>query len=127
MWAAAARGQRARFLTRSVPNMAYRVDLSERAVRDLRRIYVTIHAADLQEARDWFDRLEHAVFSLAEHPSRGARIPEDSSLRHLLYGRKRHRYRIIYAIDETSRVVTVLHIRHGARAPLNPADPDDEA
>jgi len=105
--------------------MAYRVELTERAVRDLRRIYVTIHAADQQPARDWFDGLENTVFSLAEHPARGATIPEDSILRHLLYGRKRHRYRIIYSIDGSRQVVTVLHIRHGARAVFNRDDPDE--
>jgi plasmid stabilization system protein ParE len=100
--------------------MAYRVELTERAVRDLRRIYVTINAPDQQPARDWFDGLEHTVFSLADYPARGAPIPEDGSLRHLLYGRKRHRYRIIYAINDSRQVVTVLHVRHGARAAFNP-------
>jgi mRNA-degrading endonuclease RelE of RelBE toxin-antitoxin system len=37
----------------------------------------------------------------------------------LLYGRRRRRYRIIYAIDESNRTVTVLHIRHGARDLIN--------
>jgi toxin ParE1/3/4 len=41
--------------------------------------------------------------------------PDDARLRHLLYGRKPNVYRIIYAIDEGNRVVTVLHIRHGSR------------
>ncbi len=55
------------------------------------------------------------ILSLDENPGRGAAIPEDAALRHLLYGRKRNIYRIIYAIDEGRQVVTVLHIRHGAR------------
>ena len=37
-------------------------------------------------------------------------------LRHLLFGKKPNVYRIIYAIDERTHVVRVLHIRHGARA-----------
>jgi mRNA-degrading endonuclease RelE of RelBE toxin-antitoxin system len=44
----------------------------------------------------------------------------------LLYGRKGRRYRVIYAIDEASRTVTVLHIRHGSRDAFQPDDPDDE-
>jgi hypothetical protein len=32
--------------------MAYRVELAERAFRDLRRIYVTIQAADQKQAQD---------------------------------------------------------------------------
>jgi toxin ParE1/3/4 len=100
--------------------MAYRVDLTERAARNLRRIYRTINAEGSAQARDWFNGLEKAVFSLDEHPARAPVIPEDDSLRHLLYGRKPNVYRIIYAIDERNRVVTVLHIRHGARRAFTP-------
>lgn len=107
--------------------MAYRVDLTERAVRDLRRIYVAINAAETAQARAWFNGLEKAVLSLDEHPARGAPIPENGSLRHLLYGRRRYRYRIIYAIDEHNRIVTVLHIRHGARDAFTPEEPDNDA
>ncbi len=95
--------------------MTYRVELTGRAERNLRRIFLTINAEDAAQARDWFNGLEAAVLSLNAHPGRGARIPEDNTLLHLLYGRGRHRYRIIYAIDEAKRVVAVLHIRHGAR------------
>jgi len=95
--------------------MAYRVELTERAARDLGRIYRTINTDGSARARDWFKGLEKAVFSLDEHPARAPVIPEDDTLRHLLYGRKPNVCRIIYAIDERDRVVTVLHIRHGAR------------
>jgi toxin ParE1/3/4 len=106
--------------------MAYRVDLTERAARDLRGIYLTINAEDAAQARVWFNGLEQAVLSLDENPARGAPTSEDAGLRHLLYGRRRHRYRIIYAVDEASRVVTVLHIRHGARDAFMPGEPDDD-
>jgi plasmid stabilization system protein ParE len=104
--------------------MTYRVDLTERAARDLRRIYRTIDAEDSTQASDWFDGLEKVVFSLDQHPARAPVIPEDSSPRHLLYGRKPNVYRIIYAIDERNRVVTVLHIRHGAREAFSPPTGD---
>jgi hypothetical protein len=64
--------------------------------------------------------LEKAVLSLDEHPARAPVIPEGDSLRHLLFGRKPNVYPITYAIDERSRVVTVLHIRHGARMAFTP-------
>jgi toxin ParE1/3/4 len=112
---------------RSVPTMAYRVDLTERASRDLRRIYLTINAAETAQAHAWFNGLDEAVLSLDEHPARGAPIPEDGTLRHLLYGRRRYRYRIIYAIDERDRIVTVLHIRHGARDAFMPDEPAGDA
>ncbi len=104
--------------------MAYRVELTARAGRNLRRIYRTINAADSDQALTWFNGLERAVLSLGEYPSRSPVIPEYENLRHLLYGGKPHVYRIIYAIDDTRRVVTVVHIRHGARQPLSQEDID---
>jgi toxin ParE1/3/4 len=104
--------------------MAYRVDLTDRAARDLRRLYRTINADDAAQARAWFNGLEKAILSLDEHPARGAVIAEDASLRQLLYGRRRYVWRIIYAIDEGNRVVTVLHIRYGGRDALVPDDED---
>lgn len=101
--------------------MAYRVDLTDRAVRDLRRLYQAISAEHSPQAQAWFNALERRILSLSEHPARGAVIPEDAALRHLLHGRRPNVYRIIYGIDEPTQVVTVLHIRHGARDTLPPA------
>lgn len=98
--------------------MTYRVELTARARRDLERLYRAINAASSELARIWFNGLEAAVLSLDQHPARCPVTPENPGLRHLLYGRKGHVYRIIYALDEPRRVVTVLHIRHGARRPL---------
>ena len=104
--------------------MPYRVDLTARAIRNLGPIYQTINAEDAAKARAWFNGLEQAISSLHEHPAREATTPEASTLRHLLYGR-RWRFRFIYAIDETDRVVTVLHIHHGARGAFVPDEQDD--
>lgn len=106
--------------------MAYRVDITERAERDLESIYSTIGADDSPQAAAWFNGLERAILSLDEHPSRGALIPEGSGLRHLLYGRKPHVYRIIYAVDGRDSRVTVLHIRHGARGEVGDDGDDGE-
>jgi len=103
-------------------SMAYRVDLTERAARDLRRIYHTVNADASAQAHAWFNGLEGLILSLDEHPARGAVTPEGSSFRHLLYGQKPHVYRVIYEIDEQNRVVTVLHIRHGRRDAFTPQD-----
>jgi plasmid stabilization system protein ParE len=104
--------------------MAYRVDITERAARDLERIYLIIEAVSSTQAVIWFNGLELSVLSLGENPARGAPIPEGGALRQLLYGRKGRRYRIIHAIGEAERVVTVLHIRHGARDAFTPDEPD---
>jgi plasmid stabilization system protein ParE len=97
--------------------MTYRVELTPRASRNLRRIYGEISAADSELARAWFNGLEVAISSLDENPARSPITPEDESLRHLLYGSRRYVYRINYTIDERRMVVVVLHIRHGSRRP----------
>ena len=43
-------------------------------------------------------------------------------LRHLLYGKKPHIYRVIYEVDEQRKTVWLLHIRHGARRKLKASD-----
>ncbi len=98
--------------------MAYRVEVTARAVRDLRRIYGAIEAANSQVAHRWFNGLEAAIVSLNDSPARSPQTPESPNLRHLIYGSKSYAYRIIYRIDEERERVTVLHIRHGSRAPL---------
>jgi plasmid stabilization system protein ParE len=95
--------------------MRYRVELTARAIRDLRRIYRTINAQESRQAATWFNRMEAVILSLDQRPTRGAMTPENGALRHLLYGRKPHVYRIIYAADEPNGTVRVLHIRYGAR------------
>jgi plasmid stabilization system protein ParE len=106
---------------RSAQNLTYHVEILPRAGRDLRQIYAYIHAESAHQAQDWFNGLETAIASLNRHPARGPLIPEDGRLRHLLYGKRPHVYRIIYAIDQRRRVVSVIHIRHGARDRFIPA------
>jgi mRNA-degrading endonuclease RelE of RelBE toxin-antitoxin system len=105
--------------------MTYRVDVTERATRDLRRTFHAIDAVDSQLAHAWFDGLETTILTLDENPARCSVTPEDSTLRHLLYGR-RIVYRVIFAIDDRQHVVTVLHIVHGARRPFAPGLPPED-
>ena len=100
---------------RSGQSSTFHVEILPRARRDLRHIYAWIHAENSREAHGWFNGLEAAIVSLVQHPARGPLIPENSRLRHLLYGKRPHVYRIIYAIDERRQVVSTIHIRHGAR------------
>jgi plasmid stabilization system protein ParE len=94
--------------------MAYRVELTDRALRDLSIIYGRIGAESEQAAR-WFDRLEKAIFNLEKYPNRAPLTPEDPTARHLLYGRKPHVYRIILQVDDETSTVHVLHIRGPGR------------
>jgi len=95
--------------------MLYRVDLTERASRDLDHIYGAIHADSSERALVWFNGLEKRINNLERFPEMGPITRERKGLRQLFYGKKPHVYRIIYSVDRETRVVTVLHIRHGAR------------
>jgi plasmid stabilization system protein ParE len=91
--------------------MAYRVRLTDRALRDLTHIYTQINAASSVQAAQWFERLEKMIFRLEQYPNRGAITPEDAGLRQLLHGRKPYVYRVIYEVDAQRATVHVLHIR----------------
>jgi len=95
--------------------MAYQLDLTRRAQRDLVQLYRAIHAEDSDAALLWYRGLKQAILSLQEHPNRCPVTPESTRFRNLLYGTKPNVYRVIYRVLERSKRVEVLHIRHGAR------------
>jgi len=102
--------------------MAYLVRIASRAERDLASLYGKINAADSTAARRWYEGLKWAILSLAERPNRCPVTPENKKLRHLLYGRKPHVYRVVCHVNERQKHVDVLHIRHGARRKLRASD-----
>ena len=100
--------------------MDFRVELSQQAQRDIAAIYDWLQSQQAGEAGErWFVALRTAVASLRNLPARCPIASEsrDSPIevRHLLYGRRPHVYRILFAIE--GDVVQVLHIRHGRRRP----------
>jgi plasmid stabilization system protein ParE len=95
--------------------MAYRVEITQRAERDLLSLYHQINAEDSIHARQWYFGLKAAIRSLRALPNRAPTTPEGKKLRHLLYGTKPHVYRVIYRVRNRARRVEILHIRHGAR------------
>lgn len=98
--------------------MQYLVRLTDRALRDLEAIYDFVEADSSESAFTWFNGLAEATYSLEQFPERGAVIPEDKKLRHLLFGKSPNTYRIIYVLDKRKKAVNILHIRHGARGSL---------
>jgi toxin ParE1/3/4 len=106
--------------------MAYRVEFTFRAVRDLEILYMEKKVVESLAAARWYNGLERAVTALATHPQRCPVAPEarrtKRKLRHLLYGRKPHVYRVIYEFEEKQKIVWVLTIRHGARRKLQEFD-----
>ena len=95
--------------------MEYLVRVSERALRDLERIYEYIEGDSSDAAFAWFNDLTETIYSLERFPERGQVTPEDRKLRHLLFGRAPGVYRIIYGVDKRRGAVEILHVRHSAR------------
>ena len=95
--------------------MAYPVNITSRAERDLEHLYKEIEAPDSAAAQKWYKGLKKQILFLEKFPYRCPVTPEKKTLRHLLYGRKPHVYRVIYRVLEGRKLVEVLHIRHGTR------------
>jgi plasmid stabilization system protein ParE len=100
--------------------MAFRVEITEEAQRDAYGILDWLISEQAgPSGLQWFEGLENAIASLANLPMRCPLAPENATasfeVRHLLYGRKPHIYRVLFTI-EGDRVV-ILHIWHGRRKP----------
>ncbi len=101
--------------------MTFRVDATDEADRNASEILDWLLTEQAGEAGvRWFLGLEASINSLAENPHRCSLAPENRAfpfeVRQLLYGRKPHVYRILFAIRDDT--VYILHIRHGRRLPL---------
>ena len=99
--------------------MSFRVEVSDRAARELREAAEWIAKDNPQAAERWFHGFVEAIESLAENP-RGCGYAQEHrnfsfELRQLLYGRRKT-YRAVFTIDAES--VVVLTIRHTARRNL---------
>jgi plasmid stabilization system protein ParE len=102
--------------------MAYLVNTTPYAERDLDRLYRQVNAEFSDAAKEWYLGLKAAILSLEHHPNRCTLTRKKDKLRHLLYGHKPHVCRVIYRVLEKQKEVEVLHIRHGARRKLKPSD-----
>ena|SRR5271166_6511968 len=104
----------------------YFVEFAASAVRDLEVFFLEKNAAESSAAARWYNGLEQAVYALALRPNRCPFAPEARKtrrkLRHLLYGKKPHVFRVIYKVDDKLRAVRVLTIRYGERQTLKRSD-----
>lgn len=74
----------------------------------------------------WLDLLEAALAALRQHPERHGFAPENGrwmpgvSIRQMRFKpwKSPSTWRVLYVIDDHSRLVTVLQIRHEKRPPL---------
>jgi len=86
--------------------MVFRVRNTRRAKSDLDGILARLPSEGAGEAGlRWFQGLHEAIASLARLPKRCPLAPENrsfpSDVRQLLYGRRQHRYRILFTIEAT--------------------------
>lgn len=102
--------------------MAYLVNLTARAQRDLIHLYGEINAEHSEAALKWYLGFKEAILSLEDQPNRCPMTPENEKFRHLLYGNRPHIYRAIHRALEKKRQVEVLHIRQGARETFKGSD-----
>ena len=94
--------------------MDYSVALADSAKADADLLYARIVAAAPLRGPIWFEELLQSIRSLSRMPRRSPRARGLHRVRCLLFGKHRDVYRILYEIDERSRRVIVLQIRHGA-------------
>jgi len=106
--------------------MAYRVSLAAPAETDVYAAFERIREAAPTHAEKWLTRLFEAILSLAELPARCPVIPEARELgypvHHLLYGKRRGVYRVIFHIREEEQHVRVLRVWHASRDAITAAD-----
>jgi len=102
--------------------MAYLINVTARAERDLAFLFAEINAEHSDAALKWYRGLKEAILSLEEHPNRCPVTRENVKLRHLLYGHKPHVYRVVFRVLEKRKQVDVVHIRHGARRRFRASD-----
>lgn len=99
--------------------MAYRAKIAASAERDLALIFVAINAGESRAAREW-----HLGPGVLRTP-RPEALPGNAETQRSvtsLYGNKPHVYRAIFRVNDARKIVEVLHVRHGARAPFKPGE-----
>ena len=109
--------------------MAYRVSLAAPAERDAYTAFERIREAAPLHAEKWLTGLFEAILSLEEIPARCPVIPEAKELgypvRHLLYGKGKGIYRIIFEIREDEQHVRILRVWHASRDTIGRAEVED--
>jgi plasmid stabilization system protein ParE len=107
--------------------VSFAVVISRRAREEIADAAYWIFQRSPDAALKWLDGMEQTIADLSEFPTRCPVAPESeivgSEIRQQLYGRRQHKYRILFAVR--GETVHVLHARHGARDFLFPSDFDD--
>jgi plasmid stabilization system protein ParE len=107
--------------------VSFSVVISRRAREEMADAAWWMFQRSPDAALTWLDGIEQTIAELNEFPTRCPLAPESdvvgSEVRQQLYGRRQHKYRILFIIRD--QTVHVLHVRHGARDFLLPSDFED--
>lgn len=102
--------------------MRFRIVIEATAIEDLEAINLWLSRHSGSAASAWYAQMAQEAGSLDTAPQRCPFAPENNSfeeeIRHLLFGKRRNVYRVIFTLRGTS--VHVLHVRDGAQQPLEP-------
>jgi plasmid stabilization system protein ParE len=97
--------------------MTYDIFISRQAEVEIADAYGWLAQQTALHAPRWHDGLLDAILTLETSPERCPvyHDPEnpEAKLRQMLYGNRRHAYRIVFTIQ--ARRVNVLHVRHAAQ------------
>jgi plasmid stabilization system protein ParE len=97
--------------------MPYDVHITAKALREIDEALEWYAVRSLRTAVRWYVNLMEAVRSLGDNPERFELAPENEwyagELRHMLYGKKRGTYRILFEIRGDT--VYILRVRHCAQ------------
>lgn len=100
--------------------MKYEVEISNTAWSEVEEAFEWLAARAPAAALRWKTGLLEAIQKLETRPLSCSLAPEavyfNRSIRQLLYGKRQHKYRVLFTVNEG--LVVVLRVRHGAQRPL---------
>lgn len=104
--------------------MTYAIEFTDVADMEVQDILFWMLGRSPSWAARWQQGFEEAVNSLREFPERNQEAPDTAHLSVTVRQHLYEKYRILYALvdadgDGILEVVRILHVRHGARRPLN--------
>jgi plasmid stabilization system protein ParE len=102
--------------------MAFKVQFTAAARRDLLETTDYLRETTPEYAPLWLKGVLTAARSLQEMPSRYALIWETDHLERPLRGLIYQSHRIVYEVNNTTQIVSIVRVYHSARAPLRIED-----
>ena len=108
--------------------MTFQVEITRSAELQIETVYLWLKKRNSNYADEWFKALMNAIASLQEKPRRCSLATENEifseEVRQLIYGKSRNKYRVLFAIRDST--VYILFVRHTARALPTDNDLKDE-